>query len=82
MGANKTLFLKMQEDEFLSIPKEIRSIYLTDKVYTESANDHAENMQDALYSQYYTAKKEASKQLDERQYQLREERRKQLKTNK
>lgn len=76
MGKNSDVFLRMSEEYYLSIPNEILSGYLHSKRVDEETSDWAENMTDDTFSSLYKKKKEISKQLEERQYQLREQRRK------
>lgn len=75
MGRSKELFIKMSEEEYLNIPGEIRERHLSHKVYNESLRDFDELMKDELYSNLYKKKKAISAELDERQYQLRENKR-------
>jgi hypothetical protein len=75
MSATKELFLKMSEQEYMSIPEDIREVHLRDKIYSESLNDFNELMQDFAYSELYNKRKKISKQLDERQHELREKKR-------
>lgn len=75
MGANKDLFIRMSEQEYMNIPKDIRERHLVSKVYSESVTDFSELMQDPLYAKLYKQKKDISRQLDERQWQLRENKR-------
>lgn len=76
MEGSRDLFLRMTEQEYLQIPDEIREGHLRTKIYSESATDWAENMQDETYAKLYKDKKEITKHLNEREYQLRENRRK------
>lgn len=75
MGATKTLFLAMQEQEYLSIPEKIREVYLSSKIYSESPNDFEELMQDETYNRLHKESKKIKKDLEERTYQLREQKR-------
>jgi hypothetical protein len=75
MSATKELFLKMSEQEYMSIPEDIREVHLRYKIYSESLNDFNELMQDFAYSELYNKRKKISKQLDERQHELREKKR-------
>lgn len=68
--------MRMSEQEYMDIPEHIRQQHLAQKVYSESVHDFQELMQDDIYSSLYKQKKEISKQLDERQFQLREQKRK------
>jgi len=67
----------MSEQEYLDIPLEIRERYLTAHNITRETNDWQKNMEDPLYCELFNKRKELSKQLSEREYQLRENRRKQ-----
>lgn len=76
MGATKDILIRMNESEYSAIPNEIKERYFNSKNVTTEINDWGENMKDDLYAKLYKEKKEISKQLEERQYQLRELRRK------
>lgn len=75
MGASKELFMRMSEEDYLGIPRNIRERHLADKIYSQSVADFSELMQDETYARLYKQKKAISKELDERQYQLRENKR-------
>lgn len=76
MGASSELFIKMSEEEYFAIPDELRERHLAHKVYSQSVHDFQELMQDEIYADLYKKKKQISKDLDERQYYLREQKRK------
>lgn len=76
MGANSELFLRMTEEEYFLIPEDIRQRHLSSKITSEEKSDWTENMKDKTYSDFYKTLKETKKCLAEREYQLREERRK------
>lgn len=76
MGASKELFLRMSEQEYMEIPEGVREAHLRHKIYNESVHDFTELIQDEHYAALYKKKKEVSKELDERQFQLRENKRK------
>ena len=76
MQSNREVFLRMSEEHYMSIPENIRSSYLSSKRVDEEKSDWSENMKDEQYSIFYGAVKIGKKQLAEREYQLREERRK------
>ena len=76
MQSNREVFLRMSEEHYMSIPENIRSSFLASKRVDEEKSDWAENMKDNQYSIFYGAVKIGKKQLAEREYQLREERRK------
>jgi len=76
MGASKELFLRMQEDEYLNIPANIRAAYLSSKIYRESLEDFDELMQDNEFKRLYNERKKVTKELEERQFYLREQKRK------
>ena len=76
MGANSEVFLKMTEQEYNQIPFEVKERYLNSKNYTRNVNDWTENMEDELYKKLYNDSKRLKKQLEQREYELREERRK------
>lgn len=75
MGQSKRVFFTMTEEKYSEIPNEFKEIYLNNHNVTREINDFEENMKDDMFAKLYTQKKEVSKQLEERQYQLREERR-------
>jgi len=75
MQSNREVFLRMSEEHYMSIPEDIRSSYLSSKRVDEEKSDWSENMKDEQYSILYGAVKIGKKQLAEREYQLREERR-------
>lgn len=75
MGASSELFLKLSEEEYMNIPQEIRECHLSHKIYNQSVHDFQELMQDELYAKLYKQKKAISAELDERQWQLRENKR-------
>ena len=76
MGQSSEVFLKMTESEYNEIPFEIKERYLNSKNYTRNVNDWAENMEDELYKKLYNDSKKIKKQLEQREYELRETRRK------
>lgn len=76
MVASSELFIKMSEEEYMSIPEDVRQCYLSQKIYNQSVHDFKELIQDELYASLYKQKKDISAQLDERQFQLREQKRK------
>ena len=78
MGATAELFIRMSEEEYFAVPEEVRQRHLQAKIYNQSVHDFAELMQDPTYAKLYKEKKKVSKDLDERQYYLREQKRKQL----
>ena len=79
MQSNREVFLRMTEEHYLSIPDEVRECYLRDKRVDEEKGDWKENMKDPIFANHYDAAKKAKKMLAEREYQLREERRNNLK---
>lgn len=76
MERSKDLFIRMQESEYLAIPPHIRATHLSSKIYRESLNDFDELMQDETYRNLHKTYKETKKELEERAYQLRENKRK------
>lgn len=76
MESNREVFLRMTEEHYLSIPDETRETYLRDKRVDEEKGDWKENMKDSVYKYHYNHIKDNKKLLKEREYQLREERRK------
>lgn len=66
----------MSEEHYLSIPSDITQTFLADKIYSESLNDFDELMQDETYRNLHKTYKETKKELEERAYQLRENKRK------
>jgi len=75
MQSNREVFLRMSEEHYMSIPNEIRMVYLSSKRVDEEKSDWAENMKDEIYANHYDAYKKSKKFISEREYQLREERR-------
>ena len=75
MGANSELFIRITEEEYFSIPQQIREIHLSSKIVSEEKSDFFENMKDKTFSDLYRTIKETKKHLSEREFQLREERR-------
>lgn len=76
MSRSSELFLRMTEEEYFSIPQSIRESHLSSKIVSEEKGDWNENMKDPVFAQSYKAIKEEKKRLSEREFQLREERRK------
>ena len=75
MGATKELLIRMSEQEFYRMPENVRG-YLQSKMVTPEMNDWSELMEDELYASLYKSKKKVTKDLDQRAYDLREQRRK------
>jgi hypothetical protein len=73
---SKEVFIKMRESEFNEIPNEIKERYFNSKNVSKETNDWNENMKDNMYQRLYSESKKAKKLLSEREFQLREERRK------
>jgi len=80
MESNREVFIKMRESEYDDIPNEIKERYFNSKNVSKEVNDWQENMKDPTYANLYKTIRESKKHLSEREYQLREERRKQNKT--
>jgi hypothetical protein len=72
MESNREVFLKMSEEHYMEIPSLTREMFLTSKRIDSDTHDWKENMNDLLFEMLYKRKKEVTKQLEERQYQLRE----------
>ena len=66
----------MTNDEYFNIPEVIRESHLRSKIYSESAQDFDELMQDDMYRNLHKTYRETKKELEERAYQLREAKRK------
>lgn len=81
MGASKDVLIRMNEAEYSDIPNEIKERYFNSKNVTTEVNDWSENMKDELYAKLYKKSKEVKKQLEERQFQLRENRRNETNSN-
>lgn len=73
---SKQIFISMREEEYNEIPNEFKERYLNSKNVTKETNDWSENMKDPVYAKLYNDNKYIKKLLAEREYQLREERRK------
>lgn len=76
MQSNREVFLRMTEEHYMSIPENIRSSFLASKRVDEEKSDWNDNMRDETYNRFYQESKRFKKLLSEREYQLREERRK------
>jgi len=76
MQSNREVFLRMSEEHYMSIPENIRSSFLASKRVDEEKSDWNDNMRDETYNLFYQESKRFKKLLSEREYQLREERRK------
>lgn len=74
---SKEIFIKMREEEYAEIPNEIKERFFNSKNVTKETNDWALNMEDEMYKRLYSESKKAKKLLEEREHQLREQRRKQ-----
>lgn len=72
---SKEVFIKMREEEYEEIPNEIKERYFNSRNVTREVNDWEENMKDPLFKSLYDQNKKIKKKLEERQYQLREQRR-------
>lgn len=60
MGANKEWFVRMREEEYLSIPTNLRNRFISENVNYPDEHDHLYETDDnyrKLYSKYRTAKK-------------------------
>jgi len=73
---SKEVFIKMREEEYNEIPNEIKERFFNSKNITKEENDWAQNMEDKTFNDLYKTLKETKKHLQEREYQLRELRRK------
>jgi tRNA(Phe) wybutosine-synthesizing methylase Tyw3 len=78
MGFSSEIFIKVSEQEYALVPNEIKERFFSSKNITKETNDWSENMKDPTFEKLYNQSKEVKKQLEERQYQLRESRRKPL----
>lgn len=78
MESNREVFIKMRESEYDEIPNEIKERYFNSKNVSKEVNDWAENMKDPTYANLYKTMRETKKHLSEREFQLREERRKHI----
>jgi hypothetical protein len=78
MGFSSEIFIKMSEQEYALVPNEIKERFFSSKNITKETNDWSENMKDPTFEKLYVQSKQVKKQLEERQYQLRESRRKPL----
>ena len=76
MESNREIFLRMSEEHYLSIPNDVRGAFLSSKRVDEEKGDWSENMKDKTFSDLTKTIRECKKHLSEREYQLREERRK------
>jgi len=76
MESNREVFLRMSEEYYMTIPSEVRESFLSGKRVDEEKGDWSENMKDIDFSLLYKGVKTAKKYLSDREFQLREERRK------
>lgn len=76
MQSNREVFLRMSEEHYMSIPEDVRYSFLSSKRVDEEKSDWQENMKDKVFSDLTKTIKETKKHLSEREFQLREERRK------
>ena len=76
MSANSKVFLSMSEQYYMDIPSEVRERFLSCKRVDNEVSDFKDNMQDKTFKELYNKSKESKKLLEERQYFLREMRRK------
>ena len=72
---SKEVFIKMREEEYNEIPNEIKERFFNSKNITKETNDFSLNMEDETFSKLYKSLKKAKKELEEREYHLRENRR-------
>jgi hypothetical protein len=72
MESNREIFLKMTEEHYMQIPLKTRQMFLSSKRIDSDSHDWKENMNDPVFANIYKIKKAVAKQLEERQYQLRE----------
>jgi hypothetical protein len=72
MESNREVFLKMSEEHYMEIPSLTREMFLTSKRIDSDTHDWKENMNDVLFQMLYKRKKKVTKELEDRQYQLRE----------
>jgi hypothetical protein len=72
MKSNREVFLKMSEEHYMNIPSLTREMFLTSKRIDSDTHDWKENMNDVLFEMLYKRKKKVTKELEDRQYQLRE----------
>jgi len=76
MGATKDIMIRMQEEEYYSIPYEIRERHFSSKMLTPELNDFNELMNDEIYKLLYKDSKKAKKRLEDYTHELREKNRK------
>lgn len=76
MGASKDLFIRISEEDYFNIPEGIRQSHLQSKIYSQSKNDFEHLMKDSHYAKLHKTYKKAKKELEEREYQIRENNRK------
>ena len=77
MGASRDVHLRMSEESFLELHSHQRAFLQQFRV-DEEKGDWNENMKDENFSKSYKKLKEAKKEHQEIEFQLREQRRKQL----
>jgi len=74
MQSNREVFLRMSEEYYMSIPNEIRMVYLSSKRVDEEKSDWSENMKDPIFEKLNSQLKKSKQWISEREFQLREER--------
>jgi len=73
MGATSEMIIRMKEEDYFKIPSEIREQHLSSKIVSPELNDWSELMLDETYSKLYKQKKQIQKDLDQRAFDLREQ---------
>lgn len=73
---SKDLFFRMQEQEYLDIPQEVRETYLSSKLSGSDTKDHDELMKDENYKKFYLDYKKAKITFEDYKFFLREKLRK------
>ncbi len=76
MGATKDLMIRIREEEYYLIPMDVRERYFHSNMITPELRDWNELMQDEMYCKLYKEKKKISGDLEQRAFDLREQKRK------
>jgi len=75
MGVTSEMIIRMKEEDYFKIPSKIREQHLSSKIVSPELNDWNELMLDETYAKLYKQKKSISKDLEQRAYDLREQKR-------
>jgi hypothetical protein len=77
MESNRDVFLRLSENSFLELEEKSRCFLQQFRV-DEEKGDFSENLKDEVFSSLYKMHKKIKKDMAEREFQLREVRRKKI----